>query len=131
VTVTLLSAEWVALHATLGAGLPERPGASAHLRYVVSDKHVDDACFDVVFVDGRVASASLGGSGEPDVVLTSPRAVLEAIVDGALPGQTALMQGKVKSSATGPLLPILAVLQSPEWRAVEREIAADTSPHAP
>ncbi|MEO7554981.1 MAG: SCP2 sterol-binding domain-containing protein [Acidimicrobiales bacterium] len=130
-TAELLSSEWVELHATLGVRLPQRPGASAHLRYVVSDKHVVDVQFDVVFVDGRVVSATLEGEGEPDVVLTSPRAVLVAIVDGALPGQTALMQGKVKSSATGPLLPVLAVLQSSEWRELERAIAADTSPSQP
>ena len=122
----LLTPEWLDVVLAAAADLPERPGVSGHVRYVIGDGKRNEETYDIVFADGRVAAATLDGDGEPDVVLNATRPVLASVVTGELDSQAALMQGKVKSSATGPILRLLPLLQSDEWRAVERAVAAKT-----
>jgi putative sterol carrier protein len=122
----LLTPEWLEVVAVAAADLPERPGVSGHVRYVIGDGKRDEQSYDVVFTDGRVTAVTFAADGEPDVVLTATRPVLASVVTGELDAQAALMQGKVKSSATGPILRLLPLLQSDEWRAVERAVAAQT-----
>jgi hypothetical protein len=123
----LLSTEWLELIAAEGAGLPERPGASGHLRYVIGDGKRDEVSYDVVFRDGRIVSVAHDGSGEPDVVRNATRPVLASVAAGEVGTPAALMRGKLKASTTGPLLRLLPVFQSAEWREVEWAIAAQTT----
>jgi putative sterol carrier protein len=122
----LLTPEWLDLVVAAAADLPERAGVSGHVRYVIGDGKRDEQSYDIVFTDGRVVAATLDADGEPDVVLNATRPVLASVVSGGLDSQAALMQGKVKSSATGPILRLLPLLQSDEWREVERTVAAST-----
>jgi hypothetical protein len=123
----VLTQAWLDDLVGAAADLPEVPGASGRVRYVIGDGKRDEQIYDVVFADGRLTEAVMEGAGEPDVVLTATKKILDAVATGKLDSQTALMDGKLKSSATGPILTLLPVLQSPEWRAVERTVAASTT----
>ncbi|MGI8662940.1 MAG: SCP2 sterol-binding domain-containing protein [Acidimicrobiales bacterium] len=122
----LLSPEWFEIVVAEAATLPERRGASGRVRLVVGEAKRAEQRYEVVFLDGRVTSAGLGGEGDVDVELLATGAILSALATGQLDSQTALMQGKLKSSSTGPILRLLPVLQSPEWGALEAAVAAQT-----
>src|SRR3546814_12398157 len=64
-----LSQEWLDLQRELAADLPERPGATAVVQYVVSGTPDGDVSFAHRFVDGRLVGSTLGTAADADVTL--------------------------------------------------------------
>lgn len=127
--VALLSQGWLDLLGALGAELPERPGASARVRHVVSGAPGGEVAYVEVFQDGRVTSATSGPGGDADadvtIALTYPDAV--AIAAGQLDLHVAYMRGRVKVIGDmGALMAVLPVTQSDEHRAVLARLAEQT-----
>lgn len=130
--VVLLSPDWLARRAELGADLPDRPGASARVRHVVSGGPDGDVAFIEVYEDGRLASvmpgsAAADGEADADVTLTMSHADAVAIVAGELDLHVGFMRGKIKLLGdVGALMDVLAVTQSEELRAALRTLAEET-----
>ena len=123
-----LSEDWVALHAKVGATLPERPGASARLQHVVTGAPEGEVAWSVALVDGRVADAVLGRddtAADCSFLITHPDAVL--IARGELDLHAGFMQGRVKMSGDmGRLMAVLPCTQSDEFKAALAEVASST-----
>lgn len=122
-----LGEEWAALMAELGAGLPERAGATARLQVVVADKKVGEVAYHQRIEDGRIVACGLGTDPDADVTLTQTFADARSIAAGELDLPVAYMQGRVKVVGdVGSLLAVMGVLQSTEYRALVAEAAART-----
>lgn len=122
-----LSQEWLDLQRELSGQLPERPGASARMQYVVTGTPEGDVRYATVIVDGRIAEATLGTDPEADVTLTATHADAVQILRGELEANTAFMQGRMKVTGDmGTLLSLMPLTQSPEYRAVQAEVASRT-----
>ncbi len=122
-----LSEEWLDLHRSLGAELPERPGATARVQFVVSGKGADDVAYVQVIEDGRIISAVLGRDADADITLTCPQADALAIARGELDINAAFMQGRVKAVGDmGALMAAMPVTQSEEYRSLIASVAAAT-----
>ena len=124
-----LTQEWIDLEQDAMSGLPEVPGCTVHVRYVVTGAADGDVRYEHRWEDGRLTSGSLGdGDAEPDVVLTVPHDVAVALLDGQLGLNAAYMQGRVKlpDTRSGPLLQLLARTSTDEYRRAQAEVAAAT-----
>ena len=123
-----LSEDWVALHAKAGAGLPERPGASARLQHVVSGAPDGEVVWSLVVEDGRVTDTAVGrddDAADCTFLITHPDSVL--IARGELDLHAGFMQGRVKMSGDmGRLMAVLPCTQSDEFRAALAEVASTT-----
>jgi hypothetical protein len=121
-----LSPEWVALHAELGAALPERPGATARLQHVVTGAPEGEVAYTLELLDGRVVAARWGrddDAADCTFLIAHPDAL--AISAGELDLHVGFMQGRVKMSGpTGPLLDALPATQSPEFAGLLAQVAA-------
>ncbi len=124
-----LTQEWLDLERETMSRLPEVPGCTVHVRYVVTGGPDGDVRYEVRWEDGRLASSSLGeGADEPDVVLTVPHEVAVSLLDGEIGLNAAFMQGRVKlpDTRSGPLLQLLARTATEEYRSALAELAAST-----
>jgi predicted lipid carrier protein YhbT len=123
-----LSEDWVALHAKVGAALPERPGASGRLQHVVTGAPDGEVAWSLVLVDGRVTDTIVGrddAAADCSFLITHPDAV--RIARGELDLHAGFMQGRVKMSGDmGRLMAVLPCTQSDEFKAALAEVASAT-----
>lgn len=125
--VAFLSEEWADRHQERVADLPERPGATARLQYVITGSPGGDVRYHQTVVDGRVVELGLGVDSAAEVTLTQTYADAVQIATGALESTTAFMQGRVK--VVGPMGPVMALLpltQSDDYLAALADVAAET-----
>ena len=125
--VAFLSEAWADLHHERAADLPERPGASARLQYVITGSPGGDVRYHQTVVDGRVVELGLGEDPDAEVTLTQTYADAVQIATGALESTTAFMQGRVK--VVGPMGPVMALLpltQSDDYLGALADVAAET-----
>lgn len=123
----LLSQDWLDLQHRLGAGLPERPGASARLQIVVTGGPSGDVSYGQGIEDGRLVRCALGVDSDAEVTLTETWDDAVAIASGALDANVAFMQGRVKVvGSMGALMAVMPLTQSPEYRSLVAELAAQT-----
>jgi len=119
----LLTPEWVGQVVERGASLPEVPGASATVQYVVTGAPDGEVGHHQSIVDGRVEAAGLGELDTPDLVLTVPFDRLLAAARGETLAPVELMRGRAKQvGSSGHLMALMPVLVSDGYREV---IAAD------
>ena len=125
--VAFLSQGWCDAQRSLGAGLPERPGASARLQVVVTGAPSGEVHYVQHLDDGRIVACALGDDPEADVTLTQTYADALLILQGELDPSAAFMQGRVKVAGNmGRLMGVLPVLQSHEHHALTASLAAQT-----
>jgi hypothetical protein len=124
--VALLSPEWLDRRRDLGAGLPERPGASARLQHIVSGAPDGPVAYVEVFEDGRLTAASWGPAevSAVDVTINETYADAVAIARGELDLHVGFMQGRVKIvGPMGALMAVLPATQSSEHKALVQQLA--------
>ncbi len=122
-----LSEEWLDLHRSLGAELPERPGATARVQFVVTKASAGDVSYLQTLQDGRIVRSELGHDDDADITLTCPQADALAIARGELDLNAAFMQGRVKAVGDmGALMAAMPVTQSEEYRSLIASVAAAT-----
>ena len=119
----LLTQEWVEQVVERGASLPEVPGASATVQYVVTGAPDGEVGHHQSIVDGQVQAAGLGDLEGADLVLTVPFDRLLAAARGETLAPVELMRGRAKQvGSSGHLMALMPVLVSDGYREV---IAAD------
>jgi hypothetical protein len=123
-----LTEEWVALHATAGATLPERAGASARLQMVVIGKGYDEVAWTLTFVDGRIVATSFGRDDDAaDCTFLITAADAAPLAAGELDLHVGFMQGRIKMMGDmGRFMAVLPCTQSEEFRRALAEVAAAT-----
>lgn len=122
-----LSQEWCDAHRSLGADLPERPGASARLQVVVTGAPAGEVRYVQHIEDGRIVECALGHDADADVTLTQTYADAVLILRGDLDASAAFMQGRVKVTGNmGRLMAVMPFLQSHEHQAMAAAVAAQT-----
>jgi hypothetical protein len=110
---TYLTQEWLDECRRLAAALPERPGATARIQYVIRSAGTgrSDVAYHVVFEDGRIVAAALGVLDDPDVVLTMGHADSVGVQKGELDANALFSAGAIGFSGDMrmlmSLLPIL------------------------
>jgi hypothetical protein len=127
-TVEYLSDAWHARFLELADSFPTRPGVSARLAVVVTGSPTGDIRYFQIISDGRIVRQGLGELTDADVVLTSTFADSAAMLRGELDANVAFMQGRMKmAGSTGPLLAVLPLTLSPEYRALQATLQAETA----
>jgi hypothetical protein len=108
-----LTQEWLDECRGLAATLPERPGATARIQYVIrsAEPGRPDTVYHIVFEDGRIVSSALGVLDDPDVVLTMSHADSVGVQNGELDANALFSTGSIGFSGDMrmlmSLLPIL------------------------
>ena len=115
--VPFLSEEWLELLRSLGAELPERPGASARVQQVVTGAPDGEVRYLHTIVDGRTAAIGFGSDDTADVTFTNTYADAQALAQGELDPRVLFMQGRTKMAGDmGKVLALMPVTSSEEQR---------------
>lgn len=125
--VTHLSQAWLDLQREVIGDLPERPGASARVQYVVSGAPDGEVRYTQDIVDGRVAATALGTDLEAEVTFAQTYDDAVQIARGTLDANAAFMQGRVKVVGDmGKVMALMPMTSSDEYRAALAEVASRT-----
>lgn len=124
--VKFLTQEWLDQQRELTGGLTERPGVSARLQFKVTGTPHGDVAFSTVVTDGRIVENRMGDDPKADVVLAIGYADFVRIGHAELDVSSAFMQGRLKPESVAPLLAIMPLVQSPEYRALAAQLDAQT-----
>ena len=123
-----LSEAWFELQRSLGADLPERPGASARVQHVVTGGPDGEVRYVHTVVDGRTTDLSVGGDDTADVTFTNTYADAQALSRGDLDASVLFMQGRTKMAGDmGKVLALMAVARSPEQQALVATASKQTA----
>ena len=115
----ILSDRWFERQRTLGADLPERPGATARVQHVVTGTPDGEVRYVVTIVDGRTTDVLVGADDTADVTFTNTHADALALVQGDLDPSVLFMQGRTKMAGDmGKVLALMPVARSAEHRAL-------------
>ena len=99
------------LDAWVGRG--RAPGGSGAVQVVVTGRADGDGSWQVRIDDGVVTDVATGAPAAPDLTLTLPVAVADAVADGELTASAAYMQGRMKTAGDlGLVLDVLAAVDS-------------------
>ena len=127
-TVTHLSQAWLDLQREVIGDLPERPGASARVQYVVSGAPDGEVRYTQELVDGRVAATALGTDAEAEVTFAQTYDDAVEIARGTLDANVAFMQGRVKVVGDmGKVMALMPLTDSDEYRGALAEVARRTA----
>ena len=125
---TYLSQEWLDLEKELAGGLPERPGATARVQFVITGAPDGEVRYHQTAVDGRLVDLQLGDDPDADVTLTQTYAVAVEIATGMLDANAAFMQGRVKVvGSMGKVMALIPLTQSAEYLGLLATLMAQTS----
>ena len=114
-----LSEGWFDRQRTLGADLPERPGATGRVQHVVTGTPDGEVRYVITMVDGRTTDVVMGGDDTADVTYTNTHADAQALVEGELDPSVLFMQGRTKMAGDmGTVLALMPVTRSAEHRAL-------------
>jgi putative sterol carrier protein len=123
-----LSEEWLALHRSLGADLPERSGATARVQQVVTGSPDGEVRYVHTIVDGRTVELAFGAADDVDVTFTNTYADAQALERGELDPSVLFMQGRTKMAGDmGKVLALMPVVRSDERRAGLAKLAKQTA----
>lgn len=133
-----LTQEWLDECRRRGAELPQRPGATARIQYVIGGSAPGEAVvsYYVVFEDGRIVSSALGALDDSDVVLTMTYGDAVGVQKGDLDANALFSAGTIGFAGDMrtlmSLLPILWPSPSRRlgsarlYRALQGDIRANT-----
>jgi len=126
--VPFLSEAWFDLQRSLGADLPERPGATACVQHVVTGTPEGEVRYVHTLVDGRTTDLGVGTADDADVTFTNTYADAQALARGELDPSVLFMQGRTKMAGDmGKVLALMAVTRSEEQRALLASAASQTA----
>jgi hypothetical protein len=122
------SDDWFELVRSLGAALPERPGATARVQHVVTGGPDGEVRYLHTVVDGRTADLSPGTDDSAEVTFTNTYADAQALAKGELQAPVLFMQGRTKMAGDmGKVLALMPVLRSAEHRALLADASKQTA----
>ena len=129
-----LTQAWLDRQRELLADVAEQPGATATIVHVVTGAPDGEVRYLSEYVDGRLVrndlldgAGTVVAEGDSVVTLTTPYAEAVAIAEGRLDPTAAFIAGLTKTAGpTGPLLGVLAALQSDDHRSAAADLAAET-----
>ena len=129
-----LTQAWLDRQRELLADVAEQPGATATIVHVVTGAPDGEVRYLSEYVDGRLVrndlldgAGTVVAEGDSVVTLTTPYAEAVAIAEGRLDPNAAFIAGLTKTAGpTGPLLGVLAALQSDDHRCAAADLAAET-----
>jgi putative sterol carrier protein len=122
-----LTQEWLDLQRELAADFPERPGASAHMQYVITGAPDGDVKYYAVIDNGHMVENSMGEDPEAEFTLAITYDDSLKIAKGELDANAAFMQGKVKVTGNmGKLMTLMPLTQSPEYKAIQEKLGEAT-----
>ena len=122
-----LTQEWLDTQREIAQEFPERPGATAHLQYVVTGGPNGEIKYYWVVDNGNLQQAALGEDPDAEVVITLNYEDSVKIQKGELDETAAFMQGRLKVAGNmGKLMSLMPLTQSPEYKAIKEKITAIT-----
>jgi len=122
-----LSQEWLDLQKELGQQFPERPGATARMQYVVTGAPEGDVKYFTVIEEGKMLQNELGTDDQAEFTLTSTYDDSVKVLKGELDANAAFMQGRMKVTGNmGKLMSLMPLTQSPEYKAIQAQVAEQT-----
>lgn len=125
--VKYLSQAWLDLQKALAKDLPERPGATARVQYVVTGTPDGEVRYVQAVVDGRLDEIALGDDAAAELTLTQTWADALQIAKGELDASAAFMQGRVKVTGDmGKVMALMPLTQSEEYQATLAQVSAQT-----
>ena len=122
-----LSQEWMERAKELAQEFPEKPGASARMQTVVTGGPEGDVKYYTVIENGKTLEQTLGEDPEAEFTMTSTYDDSVKIAKGELDANAAFMQGRMKVTGNmGKLMSLMPLTQSPEYKAIQEKIRAET-----
>jgi putative sterol carrier protein len=122
-----LSQDWLDTQREIAQEFPERPGATAHLQYVVTGAPEGEVRYYWVVENGKLLEDALGEDPDAEVTLTTTYDDAVKIQKGELDETAAFMQGRLKVTGNmGKLMSLMPLTQSPEYKAIKAKITEVT-----
>ena len=122
-----LSQEWLDQFRTLSPDQPTRPGASVTMQYHVTGGPDGDLEYYWVLDEGRLAEAKVGAHPSPEFTMNLTYDDAAKVQKGEMDPSAAFMQGKMKVTGNmAKLMSLLPLTNSPEWKALEEKVRANT-----
>jgi predicted lipid carrier protein YhbT len=122
-----LTQEWLDQQREIAQEFPERPGATAHLQYIVTGAPGGDIRYFWVVDSGKLLQDELGEDPDAEVVLTLSYEDSVKIQKGELDETAAFMQGRLKVTGNmGKLMSLMPLTQSPEYKAIKEKVTQIT-----
>jgi putative sterol carrier protein len=118
-----LTQEWLDQQQKIAQEFPERPGATAHLQYVVTGGPEADIKYYWVLENGKLQQSKLGEDPDAEVTLTLSYDDSVKIQKAELDETAAFMQGRLKVTGNmGKLMSLMPLTQSPEYKSIKAKI---------
>ena len=122
-----LTQDWLDEQRAIAQEFPERPGATAHLQYVVTGAPDGDVKYYWVVENGNLQQSALGEDPDAEVTITLTYEDSVKIQKGELDETAAFMQGRLKVAGNmGKLMSLMPLTQSPEYKAIKEKVTAVT-----
>jgi putative sterol carrier protein len=122
-----LSQEWLDQQREIAQEFPERPGATAHLQYIVTGTPDGEVRYYWVVDSGKLLEDQLGEDPDAEVTLTTTYDDAVKIQKGELDETAAFMQGRLKVTGNmGKLMSLMPLTQSPEYKAIKAKVTEIT-----
>jgi putative sterol carrier protein len=122
-----LTQEWLDLQTELAQSFPEKPNATARMQTVVTGAPDGDVSYYTVIDNGKIIENKLGTDDQAEFTMTQGYDDSVKVLKGELDANAAFMQGRVKVTGNmGKLMSLMPLTQSPEYKAIQNDVAAQT-----
>lgn len=122
-----LTQEWLDTQREIAQEFPERPGATAHLQYIVTGGPDGEIRYHWVVENGKILVDQLGEDPDAEVTMTITWDDSMKMQKGELDETAAFMQGRLKVQGNmGKLMSLMPLTQSPEYKAIKAKITEVT-----
>ena len=122
-----LTQEWLDTQREIAQEFPERPGATAHLQYIVTGGPDGEVRYYWVVENGKILEDQLGEDPDAEVTMTITLDDSMKMQQGELDETAAFMQGRLKVQGNmGKLMSLMPLTQSPEYKAIKAKVTEVT-----
>jgi putative sterol carrier protein len=122
-----LTQEWLDLQTELAQSFPEKPNATARMQTVVTGAPDGDVSYYTIIENGKIIENKLGTDEQAEFTMTQGYDDSVKVLKGELDANAAFMQGRVKVTGNmGKLMSLMPLTQSPEYKAIQTDVAAQT-----
>ncbi len=122
-----LTQEWLDTQREIAQEFGERPGATAHLQYIVTGGPDGEIRYYWVVENGKILEDQLGEDPDAEVVMTLTYDDSVKMQKGELDETAAFMQGRLKVTGNmGKLMSLMPLTQSADYKEIKAKISAVT-----
>jgi putative sterol carrier protein len=122
-----LTQEWLDLQTELAQSFPEKPNATARMQTVVTGAPDGDVSYYTIIENGKIIENKLGVDEQAEFTMTQGYDDSVKVLKGELDANAAFMQGRVKVTGNmGKLMSLMPLTQSPEYKAIQSDVASKT-----